>query len=370
MHFAFVLYRFFPHGGLQKDFLRTCYEALGRGHRVTAVFAEQEADLPEHENLSVVKLPVRGFSNHRKMRSFAGEVQKFIGGNKFDKVLMFNRMPGGDLYFAADDCLAEGYYRKYPAWLLKLLPRYRTFLELEKSVFDNSASTHILALTEKQIAAYCKFYQTLPQRFTLMPPGIDAACRLPEDPGAVRRKIRSMYNIADDAALLIQVAAQFEIKGVDRSIAALASLPESWKNRCVLLIAGGGAIAEYQAVARKYDVEKQVIFCGAVSNIHELLAAADLMIHPARKEATGTVLVEALALGVPAIASGICGYAFYCGKLDEKLVLAEPFSQKELDLTLLYSLDNLEKLTRAAAKNINHPDFYRRTGAMVDLLEK
>ena len=107
MHIAFVLYRYFPHGGLQKDFLRTLHEAVGRGHKVTAFFAVQEGDLPENDLFNIVKVPVSGWSNHAKMKSFAVNLKKFIASGGYDKVLMFSRIPGGDFYFAADNCLAE-----------------------------------------------------------------------------------------------------------------------------------------------------------------------------------------------------------------------------------------------------------------------
>ena len=71
LHFAFVLYRYFPHGGLQKDFLRALQEVLSRGHRVTVFLAKQEAPLPDAKNLEVILLPVSGWSNHAKMRSFS-----------------------------------------------------------------------------------------------------------------------------------------------------------------------------------------------------------------------------------------------------------------------------------------------------------
>ncbi len=370
MHFAFVLYRYFPHGGLQKDFLRTLHEVLSRGHKVTAYFALQEAELAENTLFRIVRVPVTGCSNHAKMRSFGKAVQRLIKEENFDKVLMFNRLPGGDLYFAADDCLASAYRKKYPAWLLKILPRYRTFLDLEKSVFDNKVSTHILALTDKQIAAYRECYQTSPERFLLMPAGIDENCRRPENYAEIRRNIRLQYNIAEDKIVLIQIAAQFAVKGVDRSIAALASLPGELREKCVLLVAGGGEINKYKEIAIKCNVGDQVIFTGAVSYIDELLTAADLMIHPARKEATGTVIVEALALGVPVIASDICGYAAYCCELDKKLVVPEPFAQTILNETLLAALNDLERLTRLAAGQINNPEFYRRPGAIADILEK
>ena len=132
LHFAFVLYRYFPHGGLQRDFLRTLQEVLARGHRVTAFLAVQEAPLPESPLLNVALLPVSGCSNHKRMLSFCHAVQEEFSRRSFDRTLMFSRIPGGDFYFAADNCLAADCRKNHHPLVLRLLPRYRTFLDLEK----------------------------------------------------------------------------------------------------------------------------------------------------------------------------------------------------------------------------------------------
>jgi len=64
------------------------------------------------------------------------------------------------------------------------------------------------------------------------------------------------------------------------------------------------------------------------------LASADLLVHPARTEVTGTVIVEALASGLPVIASAACGYAAHVLSADAGIVLPEPFDQANLDAAL------------------------------------
>ena len=58
-----------------------------------------------------------------------------------------------------------------------------------------------------------------------------------------------------------------------------------------------------------------------------LLQAADVLIHPAYRENTGTVLLEAAISGLPVLCSQICGYSRYIDKHQLGVVLAEPFSQ-------------------------------------------
>ena len=71
----------------------------------------------------------------------------------------------------------------------------------------------------------------------------------------------------------------------------------------------------------------RVRLLGVREDIPELMAAADLLVHPARTETTGTVILEAIVNGLPVIASAVCGYAEHVARADAGAVLPEPFSQ-------------------------------------------
>ncbi|OYT95546.1 MAG: glucosyltransferase I RfaG, partial [Pseudomonas sp. PGPPP3] len=64
------------------------------------------------------------------------------------------------------------------------------------------------------------------------------------------------------------------------------------------------------------------------------LVGAELLIHPAYNENTGTVLLEALVAGLPVLVSAVCGYAHYIAEADCGRVLSEPFAQAELNQQL------------------------------------
>jgi len=68
--------------------------------------------------------------------------------------------------------------------------------------------------------------------------------------------------------------------------------------------------------------------------------AADLLIHPARTETTGTTLLEAMVTGLPVIVTGNCGYAHYIQKAGAGAVCPEPFDQRKLNTMLCDILTN------------------------------
>ncbi len=65
------------------------------------------------------------------------------------------------------------------------------------------------------------------------------------------------------------------------------------------------------------------------SDIPRFLLGADLLIHPAYNENTGTVLLEALVSGLPVLVTEVCGYAHYIAEADAGRVLPAPFDQRQ-----------------------------------------
>ena len=56
------------------------------------------------------------------------------------------------------------------------------------------------------------------------------------------------------------------------------------------------------------------------------MAAADLLVHPARYDTAGTVILEGIVNGLPVITTAACGYARHVEAANAGSVLKEPFS--------------------------------------------
>ena len=93
---------------------------------------------------------------------------------------------------------------------------------------------------------------------------------------------------------LFFVASAFYAKGADRAIAALAALPLDQEVNAKLFIVGRNDETKLRRFAGRLGVDDRVFFLGARMDVPDLLCAADLLIHPARNEAAGIVLLEAI----------------------------------------------------------------------------
>ena len=97
-------------------------------------------------------------------------------------------------------------------------------------------------------------------------------------------------------------------------------------------------------MARDLKIEDEVQFLGGLDDSSRLIASADLLIHPAREENTGTVIVEALASGVPVIVTENCGFSHYVRDTGGGEVISNSDStleiQRELNNKLLRFLND------------------------------
>ncbi|MFZ5998720.1 MAG: glycosyltransferase family 4 protein [Nitrospirota bacterium] len=341
MRFAFYLYKYFPFGGLQRDFMRIAQICLERGHSIDVAAMEWNGDIPPGMSLSV--LPVKGFANHQRCLSFANMVAGFTKDNIYDAVVGFNKIPGLDVYFAADPCYKAKVLEE-KSFLYRLTPRYRTYAALEKAVFDPAARTHILLISEREREKFIRCYNTPAERFHSLPPGISRDRIAPANAEAIRHTLRGELGISDDMLFLLMVGSSFTTKGLDRSILAVASLPEALRKKVRLLVIGEGDQQPFIRLAKRKHISDQLLFMGGRNDVPRFLLGADLLLHPAYTENTGTVLVEAMASGLPVLATEICGYSSYVKEAEAGLLIPSPFRQQTFNDLLQYMLSSQDRM--------------------------
>lgn len=331
MQLAFVLYKYFPFGGLQRDFLRIAQECQRRGHSIRVYTLIWEGEVPA--GFEVLVAPVKALFNHSRNEKFTAWVQADLERRPVDRVVGFNKMPGLDVYYAADPCfedkaqtLRNPLYRKWG--------RYRHFAEYERAVFAPQSRTEILMISEVQQPLFVKHYGTPAARFHLLPPGIAADRRAPANAADIRAAFRQEFGLGETDLLVVQIGSGFKTKGLDRSLKAIAALPAPLKRRTRLIVIGQDDPKPFLLQVRALGIGDQVEILKGRSDVPRFLLGADLLIHPAYNENTGTVLLEALVAGLPVLATEVCGYAHYIDGAKAGRVVPSPFEQRTLDRLL------------------------------------
>lgn len=366
---AFCLYRYFPYGGLQRDMLRIALACQQRGYRIAVYTTAWEGEVPPGFELH--RHHPSGLTNHGRMRQYHVWLAREIAQHPPACVVGFNKMPGLDVYYAADGCLKARAIEERGCFY-RWLPRFRQYQAFEEAVFGSESRTQILMLSATQQALYVRHYGTPEQRIHFLPPNVAKDRVAGPDAPEVRRAFREEIGLRDNDRLLVQVGSGFRTKGLDRSLRALASLPDSLRARTHFYVVGDGDNRRYMRLARRLGIAGHVTFLGARNDVPRILIGADLLIHPARHENTGTVLVEALACGLPAIATAVCGYAHYIERAQAGWVIPEPFDQHLFNRQVREALENdrLQELGRRGTAFAQTEDLHGMVDAAVETIEK
>ena len=328
MTLAFLLYKYFPYGGMQRDFRRFVEECQALGHQCRVYCIDWQGDPLPGTELRLV--PARALTRHRRNERFTLWVQADLNADPVDGVIGFNKMPGLDVYFAADTCFLDAALNERGT-LYRLGPRYRHFAAYERAVFDSDSDTDILLISETEQRKFEHHYHTPATRLHMLPPGISRDRCRPADADRRREKSRASLGVAPGELLFLFVGSDFQRKGLDRAILGLAELLSRRVDvQARLAVVGQDRPGRFRRLARREDLGEQVLFLGGRDDVADLMLAADALVHPARSEAAGIVLLEALVAGLPVIVTDVCGYARHIRDAHAGVVLPSPFDQDAL----------------------------------------
>jgi UDP-glucose:(heptosyl)LPS alpha-1,3-glucosyltransferase len=324
LRIAIVIEKLDMLGGKERDALAIARGLVARGHSVTIVTASVRLKIPPGVDLSVIKLT--GWTNHGRARSFARRVARLREAVTVDAVLAFDKIKHADAYYAADVCFAS---RKLGS--RKWLPRYRTYAGLEADCLS-ADGPDLLFLCRKQANEYQRHYPIARQRAIVLPPMIHNNLNCQESRG--HHFLRQQLEIPESAPLAASVALYSDQKGVDRTITMLREITELY-----VIVVGLKDALTLQKLAAQQGVSARMRFLGYRKDVADILRACDLMLHPARVENTGLVILESLLAGIPVIASAACGFAEYIERFNAGVVLSEPFDAAEYVLAVRATLN-------------------------------
>jgi glycosyltransferase involved in cell wall biosynthesis len=157
--------------------------------------------------------------------------------------------------------------------------------------------------------------------------GVDVA-RFRADPEA-RSRIRRGFDISDTDVSFLFLGRIARDKGILDLATAFASVATDLPYARLIIVGPDEDGIQQQILARLGDVVAKVRFGGITDAPEEVLAAADVICLPSYREAFGMVILEAAAMGIPAVASRIYGItdALVEGKTG---LLHEPLNPRDL----------------------------------------
>ena len=139
------------------------------------------------------------------------------------------------------------------------------------------------------------------------PNGLDPAAYLKGE-NASANDLRQSLNIPANSPLILTLARYAPQKAPETMLDVFTRVLES-RPHCRYLVAGSGMTADQEMGehVRARGLEDRVHLLGVQSNVAALLKAADVFLLPSRFEGFPNVLMEAMAMGLPVVASNVGG---------------------------------------------------------------
>jgi glycosyltransferase involved in cell wall biosynthesis len=122
-----------------------------------------------------------------------------------------------------------------------------------------------------------------------------------------RSAARAELGIAADASVAMTVAVLRPEKGIADMVDALPAVVPFHPSTHYVVVGNGSQRPNLERIVAGLGLEDRVLFTGARSDIPRLLAAADVFVLPSHTEALPTVLIEAMAAGLPVVATEVGG---------------------------------------------------------------
>lgn len=158
----------------------------------------------------------------------------------------------------------------------------------------------VIAVSDSAREEYLRAGLARPDKVVTIHNGIDVE----PAPGA-GAQVRRDLGIAADDFVVVMISALRAEKAHDVAVVAIRSL-RARHPRLRLVIAGQGLLRE-QIAADAADLGDAVVMAGLRPDVMRVLDAADVCLQPSRREAFPTTIIEAMAAGVPVVATATGG---------------------------------------------------------------
>ena len=272
------------------------------------------------------------------------------------------------LYRRTAQSYEKPWERALHRFALRLDTARRRLIERQREIIADPAGPIVVAISNLMRDSMTELYGDLGRRVRVVPNGVDARRLLAPHDGRDRSR-ETLALSADDVAFLT-VANNFRRKGVFELLKAFAKLDERKEGktppRFKAFIAGTDDAEAVEKRVKDLGLWGRVVVLGGVSTVAALYSAADVLVHPTFYDPAGRVVLEALSVGLPVIATRWDGAGEFIHGTEAGRLLDEPTDTEAFAYALERFCDPQERAKARAA--IRSHDLPRKvsTGRHVD----
>jgi len=177
----------------------------------------------------------------------------------------------------------------------------RTFVALER--LAARWTDRIITLSDEEARDHLRLGIGRPEQFVTIPSGVDIATVAAASPA----------RLVPGGPVIGAVARLVPIKGLQYLVNAAPEVLRRRPDAQFLLVGEGEMRPNLEAQARDLGLSDRIVFTGFREDIPSVLAGSDIVVLPSINEGMGRVLVMAMALGKPIVATRVGGVAELLG---------------------------------------------------------
>ena len=251
-------------------------------------------------------------SRTRQSVTFARRVERLLQRDSFDVVHAISPCRGADLYQPRGGTVAESIERnlalrrnatarsvKRQANRLNFKQRY--LLGMEKALFRDPNGPTIVAISDYVVDQLKRHYTVPDQRIRKIYNGVDLDGASAEERDRDRRAIRREFGVSERDCLVLLIAHNFRLKGIQRWMEAQAEFVKRGDTEVRSIVIGKGDSQHWHRLASRLGINDRLTFVGPSDRVPAFHHAADALVHPTYYDPCSRVVLEAMAAGLPCI---------------------------------------------------------------------
>ena len=177
--------------------------------------------------------------------------------------------------------------------------------------------------------------------------------------GMIREEARAKWQVAPAESLIVSTSRLHAVKGHDNLLLAAHELVRAGRNVRVIFAGSGEEQTRLEALRDHLGLSERVQFAGRLDDVRPLLNAADVFCHPSLTDGVPNSVVEAMAMGLPVVASEVGGVPEIV-RHGETGLLVEPHDVRALERSIVRLFDDpvlRRGLGERAAASVRDLDF-------------
>lgn len=156
-----------------------------------------------------------------------------------------------------------------------------------------------------EIVSYvCEIEGVKGDQVTVIPNGVE---NLRARSGGLRDRYRQQIGVTPDTIIIGWVGRLQAQKNVGLLLQACAQLPADLRPWKILVLGDGPERDQFMAQAGKLGLKNRLLWLGERDDVEGWLAAMDIFVHTADFEGMPNAVMEAMAMGLPVVASAVDG---------------------------------------------------------------